>query len=230
MRAEVGSSTIRLDLLPFLLSLQSYRRKIRVSWCCFEPCQSKEREKKPPNTPSSHLPPLMCHPVATPGLPQCLAGLWLGTKPLPATSRALGIWSGWHPRAGWGGQVPNPEPRGAKPLHQVHHRGSKTKCGEVLALLQMFFFLLPTPKMEEWDGTGKLESKLLIKAGSKQHLHPPPVLPKYKQLRDPIEFGVGGREAAIARDAERHIQAQERRWAAAFAQLLSWLFITPKPC
>lgn len=148
MRAEVGSSTIRLDLLPFLLSLQSYRRKIRVSWCCFEPCQSKEREKKPPNTPSSHLPPLMCHPVATPGLPQCLAGLWLGTKPLPATSRALGIWSGWHPRAGWGGQVPNPEPRGAKPLHQVHHRGSKTKCGEVLALLQMFFF----PTADSQDG------------------------------------------------------------------------------
>lgn len=90
------------------LSLKSYRRKICVSWWCFEPYQSKER-KKPTNTSRSHLPPLICHPVATRGLPQCLAGLWLVTNPLPATSRALGIWSGRHPRARVGGcQIRSP--------------------------------------------------------------------------------------------------------------------------
>lgn len=76
----------------------------------------------------------------------------------------------------------------------------------------------------------RLGSQLLIKARPKQH-HSISILPwcsKSKQQRDPMELGMG--EAARARDDERHVQAQGRRWAAAFAQLLSWLFTTPKPC
>lgn len=80
MRAEIGTTTIPLDHLPFPLPLQSYRRKIYVSRCCFESCQSKER-KKATNASSSHLPPLICHPMATPGLPQRPAQLWSGNKP-----------------------------------------------------------------------------------------------------------------------------------------------------
>lgn len=79
-RAEIGTTTTPLDHLPFPLPLQSYRRKSHVSWCCFESCQGKER-KKPTNTSSSHLPALICHPVATPGLPQRPAQLRSGNKP-----------------------------------------------------------------------------------------------------------------------------------------------------
>lgn len=63
-----------------------------------------------------------------------------GTNPLPATSHALGIRSGRHPRSR-GGQVPNPEPRGAKPPHQVHHGGTAAESPNMgrFCHLRLFF-------------------------------------------------------------------------------------------
>lgn len=77
----------------------------------------------------------------------------------------------------------------------------------------------------------RLGSQLLIKARTKQH-HGISILlsaPKIQAAKRSHQVWDGG-EAARARDAERHMQAQERRWGAAFTQPLSWLFITPKPC
>lgn len=65
-----------------------------------------------------------------------------GTNPLPATSHALGIRSGRHPRSR-GGQVPNPEPRGAKPPHQVHHGGTAAESPNMGRFCHFFKTFFP---------------------------------------------------------------------------------------
>lgn len=146
-------------------------------------------------------------PWQPPASPSARLSCGWGTNPLPATSHALGIRSGRHPRSR-GGQVPNPEPRGAKPPHQVHHGGTAAESpnmGRFCHFFKTFFSCCRPPRWRSGMGQARemMQFPSQVVAGepspdqrqtkaAPRHLHPPPVPPESKQQRDPIKCGMGG--------------------------------------